>query len=669
MRLSFSILFTVSFIVSGCTKSFNHNDSEAPVTDSISFYLQKSKSMPDHKGEEALIFAEKAWQLARREPTKQSVMFEICYNLGVQAEKVGKYDLAMTYFREVERINGFRLTATAIDVYSHIGNIAFKKGINDIAMEYFSKALEISTQLNDQPNNALLYLNIGAVHQSEGKLKEAQEKYDKSLLLFTMLKDEVGKATCYNYLGILWKERKYVDMSIEYFQQAEEILEKNYNIEILLDVYRNLGNAYNIKGDFEKAHEYYVKMLKPAQTLSSTILAETYYYIGTFFHENNNTDSAIFYYSKAIEIAVPLKLFETQHLSLINRGLVYAWKKNFLKAYNDCEASRIAYDSIVSIYTTKALMQQTMLYEFTMQLQQQHTRNSIMWISIIALSIVIVIGCTAGYLLYRSYTAKNIANALLAKQQEEISESIRYASLIQNASLPSKEYVNTILPEHFIFFKPRDIVSGDFYWINTIGHFIIVAAADCTGHGVPGAIVSMLGISSLNKITYAMKKPKANDILNKMRKDVIGILNPKGSMELRHDGIDIALAIIDTAKKEIEFAGAYNPMYLIRNDQLLMIEADRMPVGLYIKDKVSFKSSRFHYEKNDVIYMFSDGYSDQFGGSKGKKFKTQNFKKLLLEISKKPMQEQLRAIEHELINWKGSHSQVDDILVFGIRLE
>jgi len=302
-------------------------------------------------------------------------------------------------------------------------------------------------------------------------------------------------------------------------------------------------------------------------------------------------------------------------------------------------------------------------------------QNRIQRIFLIALSVVVLLVCVVGFLQYRAFLRKKKDHALLAtqnkmleRQKEEITDSIRYASLIQKATLPAKEYSESILPEHFIYYRPRDIVSGDFYWINSMNEYLIVAAADCTGHGVPGAIVSMLGISTLSKVASRMSTPKADIILNELRDEVIHLLNPAGSADQRQDGMDIALAIINTNKFEIEFAGAYNPLFLVRNGELIEKKANRMPVGLHLKQNELFTSTYFEYLNGDTIYMFSDGYADQFGGAEETKFLTKNFKKLLVEINKHPMKDQVDIIENTHLEWRKEIPQIDDILVVGIRL-
>jgi serine phosphatase RsbU (regulator of sigma subunit) len=265
-------------------------------------------------------------------------------------------------------------------------------------------------------------------------------------------------------------------------------------------------------------------------------------------------------------------------------------------------------------------------------------------------------------------------NIELARQKREITDSIRYAQRIQNAVLPSVKNIEKKVPEYFILLKPRDIVSGDFYWLSDTGTKIIIVAADCTGHGVPGAFMSMLGISCLNQIVNENKITEPDLILEKLREDVIRSLKQTGREGEQKDGMDMALCVVDFDNLTMEFAGAQNPLYLIRGNELIETKADRMPVAYY-EQMTKFTSRTIQLNQGDCFYMFSDGYADQFGGPQGKKFKYKALKELLVNIKEKPMSEQKEILEKTIQDWatgsgtEGTYfDQVDDILVVGIRI-
>ena len=254
------------------------------------------------------------------------------------------------------------------------------------------------------------------------------------------------------------------------------------------------------------------------------------------------------------------------------------------------------------------------------------------------------------------------------KQKTSILESIRYAQRIQNAVLPPTDLIQSMLPQHFILFKPRDIVSGDYYWMTQIGKKTIVVVADCTGHGVPGAFMSMLGITLLNQTVKNHSILHANEILDELRDNIILSLRQDGAQLGSKDGMDMSLIIFDFENYELEFAGANNPLYVIRNNELIILEADKMPVGIHVGQGRNFNRKDFKIMKNDRFYAFSDGYIDQFGGVQNKKFLRRNFAELLLKIHQKPMIEQRDILEKTVDSWRGKEEQIDDILVLGLQV-
>jgi serine phosphatase RsbU (regulator of sigma subunit) len=271
----------------------------------------------------------------------------------------------------------------------------------------------------------------------------------------------------------------------------------------------------------------------------------------------------------------------------------------------------------------------------------------------------------------------------IEKINTEITDSIRYAKYIQSSILPKQEQLESFLGDHFILYKPKDIVSGDFYWSSNIDHKIIIAAVDCTGHGVPGAFMSMLGTTLLNEIINKEHITHPGVILNRLRKEVIDSLKQKGERGEQKDGMDIALCTLDTDKMKLQFAGANNPLYLIRRSnleeagelrnelsgdhRLYEIKGDLMPIGIYDRME-DFTVHEIDIFKGDSVYLFSDGFPDQFGGPDRKKFGYKQFREQLLRNSFATMTEQNIFLEQALNEWMGINSQIDDILVIGFRI-
>jgi serine phosphatase RsbU (regulator of sigma subunit) len=267
-----------------------------------------------------------------------------------------------------------------------------------------------------------------------------------------------------------------------------------------------------------------------------------------------------------------------------------------------------------------------------------------------------------------------------------ITDSISYAQRIQSAMLPHESVLNGITRDYFILFKPKDIVSGDFYWIKRVQDHLVIISADCTGHGVPGAFMSMLGITLLNDLIGDRCYNAPSAILENLRAKIKEMLAQEGGADEQKEGMDMAIAVLDTKNRELHYAGANNPLYIIRNKKftgdfskppysifengefnLIEVKADKQPIGVHWEE-TSFRNHSISLQENDAIYLFSDGYIDQFGGEKRKKFKSLNFKKLLLSIQSDPMDRQKQILEKTFDEWRGDFEQIDDVSVIGVRV-
>jgi hypothetical protein len=256
----------------------------------------------------------------------------------------------------------------------------------------------------------------------------------------------------------------------------------------------------------------------------------------------------------------------------------------------------------------------------------------------------------------------------IAFQKKQITDSIVYASTIQEALLPDHNYIKKIIPDYFVFYRPKDIVSGDFYWIKKINDYIIIAVGDCTGHGVPGAFMSVLGISLINEISTRKEIIKANQALEVLRHEIKRQLNHSTTEYSLNIGMDIAICVIEPDKKIMQFAGANCPLYLYRDDKVIEYRPTRNPIGI-TPIQIPFQNNEIELQPGDTFYMFSDGYIDQFGGDNGKKFRSRRFRHMLLGLYKKPMTVQYKMLDYNLTQWLGKkYDQVDDILVFGFRV-
>jgi serine phosphatase RsbU (regulator of sigma subunit) len=285
------------------------------------------------------------------------------------------------------------------------------------------------------------------------------------------------------------------------------------------------------------------------------------------------------------------------------------------------------------------------------------------------LSLIIIAGAFIGY------RNKKRANALLQMQKKEIenqknylTSSINYAKRIQSAVFPSDNVLASRFSEHFILFKPLDVVSGDFYWYRQNRDEVYIAVADCTGHGVPGAFMSILGITYLNEIVNKTESGNPAEILYHLRENVIRSLNQSNQISEVKDGMEVALCKLNMESRMLQFSGAFRPLFLIRENAIHYFKGDKMPIGVYDNIEKPFANNNIQLQKDDVVYIFTDGFVDQIGGPDRKTFKTNRFKELLLDISRYPMPEQKYLLERRIVEWQGEFDQTDDILVVGFKI-
>ena len=360
--------------------------------------------------------------------------------------------------------------------------------------------------------------------------------------------------------------------------------------------------------------------------------------------------------------------------------------KNYEKALYHFTRGRQLADSVKSDDNIKAYTETQLKYSFYKQQMQDSlsyvlkvnkkeeqlkAEKIIKYFAFGAIAVFIVLL----FFLFKGYKEKQEANKLIIQQKElveekqkEVIDSITYAKRIQTALLASDTLLSENLNDYFVFYKPKDIVAGDFYWATKLEDKFIYITGDCTGHGVPGAFMSLLNISILNETIKEKKIIKPDLILNTVRGEIINALNPKGSTEESKDGMDCVAIVIDKKAKTLEYAAANNAFYFLRNGQLTIYKADKMPVGKSHDSHVPFTYNKIDIQKNDLIYTFTDGFADQFGGPLGKKFKYKQFSELIVSIQALPLTEQLHLLNKHFDEWKGALGQVDDVCVIGIRV-
>jgi len=286
---------------------------------------------------------------------------------------------------------------------------------------------------------------------------------------------------------------------------------------------------------------------------------------------------------------------------------------------------------------------------------------------------LVILVVLLGVVVFSRYkTKKNLAakleekNRIIEEKNKDIVDSINYAKRIQEAILPEPAEFSSLFPESFVLYRPKDIVSGDFYWVGEKNGRIVLAAADCTGHGVPGAFMSMIGNAFLNEIVMEKGVVSPDEILGHLREKIMKALKQGGGSETR-DGMDISLISMENGSGKLEYAGANNPLWVVRGKAVEDLKADKQPIGITAGDSLPFRKQSISVQKGDCVYLFTDGYADQFGGKDGKKFKYKPLQELLAGNSALPMNEQKKMLDRTFTEWKGNLEQVDDVLIIGFR--
>ena len=564
--------------------------------------------------------------------------------------------------------------------YSCYGTAYYLKGNYALSLDYYFKALHLDEEMKDSSFAAATLSNIGNVYMVQGEFAEADEFFTSALNIKNLLKDHKGIGYTVLSLANLNSYEGNYSVALENTIKALAIFDSLDDREALVTIYSTLGSISNSMNDQDKALKYYdfaLVISKENQDYQNECIISLN--IGNVFSSKGNSEKAIFYFEEALVSAQEIGYLQGLSSSFERLNLTYEMMNKPEEALLYYKLFISMRDSLMRKENVEALVRKNLEYKFEKERElsalvenEKSKRKNLIIIVILSLlcgTLFIV------FLVYRSYREKNKANILLEyknqlinRQHKEIRDSINYAERIQSAKLPPKEEIKGILPQSFILFLPKDVVSGDFYFFEKKHERIFIAAADCTGHGVPGAFMSLICNEHL---TVALEKSSnPGEILTIINKGIKTALRQTDSIESTKDGMDIALCSIDLQKRRIEYAGAFNPLWIIRKGgkEIEVIAANRRSIGGFTNDEQNFDSHTLQFYEGDTIYIFSDGFADQDGGPKGKRLMSKNFKIELLSIRERNLDEQRDYLKRFIENWRGEKEQIDDILVIGIRL-
>ncbi|MES2763677.1 MAG: SpoIIE family protein phosphatase [Bacteroidota bacterium] len=583
------------------------------------------------------------------------------------------------------------------------------------ALMYVNKSIAYFTKFSNS-FQYLRYQKKAMIFRMMGELDSSI--YYNNLVYSNALKNNVQKQLCEAYAeyGLLSISQNNFQKAIEYFQKQLVLAKKNNFKDQFAGVYNNIGIAYGNKGDWEMAKEYFSKSLKDDLKNNKIMsLGNDYNNLGIVYIFNHQLDSAKKYVLLGLEYRYKTHDSISIGGSLNNLALLEMEAGNYKSALVFADSAfRIAskvsykkieaeiYDSYDQIYSkmgnykmaysylkkknelnaffekekfTNDIQQlesdiqleqkQSQLLEKDLKLERTEKQKQKQLAIIIGAAIMIIALIIFLYYFFKNNKTLSTQNTIISEQKhlieekhKDITDSITYAHRIQSSLIPTQQELNKQYPELAILFQPRDIVSGDFYWYTKINGLNIFALADCTGHGVPGAFMSFIGINQLNTIVNEKAITAPQQILNELKKGVVNSLNSNHSNSEKKDGMDVALITFND--RELIFSGANQSLLIIRDSQLIEIKGNKQPIGLS-ENNESFTEEKFELQKSDRIVLHSDGVVDQFGGELGKKLKTRHFKAWLVETSYLSLQEQRTAITEKLNSYKGTYDQTDDI--------
>jgi serine phosphatase RsbU (regulator of sigma subunit)/Flp pilus assembly protein TadD len=585
------------------------------------------------------------------------------------------------------------------DAWNVIGVVHYRRGEFVEAADAHLKALAIRERIGDEEGSAISYINLGNVYSDQQNNKLALDHYMRAAGLLEKTGGTKRLGAVFLNIGTIYAGDGKWGQALDFFREAKKLAVANGNRALEAQANNNIGVAYENTGRYDEARKAYTESYAIGEAEDDApSMIDAGINIGNIYRLRKQYAEAMKQYDQAEALSRKTEYAEGLLAVYEVKAKIYREMQQFEKALVCQIRFKAISDSLFSIENTTKMNELTTRWqterqerellareaELTKQREAERRATMRLWITAAVALLVLIFGAWAFY----AYTQKQRAGELLAAQKREIefkneelavknkdiTDSIVYSRRIQQALLPSADYVQQLLPESFVFYRPKDIVSGDFYWVESWGRRVLVAAADCTGHGVPGALLSVVGLNLLNQAVQVHGLSSPAPMLNAVNKNLAQALGQRQSGERPafpqlNDGMDIALLAIDRSEMQAEFSGANNPLWLVRNGQLTEYRADRQPVGQHSDmEQRPFTSHTIALMPGDMLYIFSDGYADQFGGTAQKKFKQGRLRELLTEMASHHAAQQRTKLEERFEAWKGSLEQVDDVLVIGIRV-
>ena len=669
-------LFILVLFISSSVVAQNYGDKK--------YYLVDSVDLDDLSPDDIKIINEslKKYHKAKQDTSRINALKTICEEMSHDDwMKYQEYQYKLIQSALAKKTNPEvkqSLKKSLSEALNNLGYIHSQKGDLATSQDYHYKSLKVCEEIGYELGKAISYNQLGVIYEKLGEIETALDCYKKSLAISKRIGDDLNTAISYNNLGVIYSVKKDDSKALEYYKKSLEIKEQLGESSSAAQSLQNIGSIYATIGELDKASDYLNRSLKLREGFNDKLgIAQSLCELAEIDLTRNNIIDAKIKLERALPLAQQSGSPEWISKCALDLSNVYEKLNQDNKALDYYKLYVAMRDSVNNNEVLRQTVKQQIKFDYEKQkaiddinhekeiaigLEEKKNQRIIIDTSIFGLVLVVV------FLIYANNKLRitKRQKAIIEVQKDEIVDSINYAKRLQEAILPQQNELFANLKQGFLLYLPKDIVAGDFYWMHHQRNYHYIAVADCTGHGVPGALVSVVCATALDRAVKEFDLTETNEILDKTRTLVVETFERSG--EDVKDGMDISLARVNFSTNEIQFSGAFNPLWIIpKEGDVQILRGDRQPIGK-VETPKTFTAHTHILHAGDWVIQFSDGFADQFGGEKGKKYGAAQLKQKLIALNQKSAEEFKSELASEFNKWKGTEEQLDDVCVVGWQL-
>ena len=613
---------------------------------------------------------------------EEGAIASILNNIGLIYQQQGNLTESKKYYQKsLDKFEKLGFIYRTTGPLNNIGSIYKILGDYSIAMEYFNRAMKIGEEYEIKQAISISLNNLGEIYREMGEYNLAMQNFKRSLFIDEELKNKHGLTKTLNNIGLVYNSQKEYHEALGNYLISLEISEELGDKSGMAKTLILSGNIYEKQGELEKAMNYYQRSLETQKEVGDKQgIASSHINIANIYCKQERYIKSILHGDIGLSISVEMGLAKEigDAANVLHKANKISGSQK--KALEMHELYIVMRDSIVNKNNTRTLIEQDYKFKYDKEKAIKSAKHN----KKMALSAerkkhqeLISYGTSFGLLTLLVFVFVFNNRFQLTKKQKEIiksknrhiTESIRYAKRIQEASLTDPDFLNEIFKDHFVFYQPKEIVSGDFYWAHKINNEnIMIAVCDCTGHGVPGAFMSMVGNTLLNEVIIENKTMEIDNALSILNDQINITLKQDEENAQTIDGIDISLLLVNKSNGTIKFSGAGQNIIIANNSKLQKLKGDPYPLGYVSGEKRSYSCQEAKLEKGDIVYLFTDGFTQQYGGKSNQLYSENKFENLIKKSNQLAFEEQQLSFYRSFNNWKGGNNQNDDVCLIGFSI-